>query len=71
MFVTPEGLTTMVANEGLEKARAYLNRSYKTNSLMSPLKDMKVHVTLLLNFGPGLSGPLVRRLRTRVLARQH
>ena len=26
VFVTPEGFTTMVANEGLEKARAYLNQ---------------------------------------------
>ena len=25
-FITPEGFTTVVANEGLEKARAYLNQ---------------------------------------------
>ena len=25
VFVTPEGFTKMVANKGLEKARAYLN----------------------------------------------
>jgi len=25
-FITPEGFTTAVANEGLEKARAYLNQ---------------------------------------------
>jgi len=25
-FITPEGFTTTVANEGLEKARAYLNQ---------------------------------------------
>ena len=25
-FATPEGFTTVVANEGLEKARAYLNQ---------------------------------------------
>ena len=26
IFVTPEGFTTVVANEGLEKARAYFNQ---------------------------------------------
>jgi len=26
VFVAPEGFTTMVANEGLEKARAYSNQ---------------------------------------------
>ena len=26
VFVTPEGFITMVANEGLDKARAYLNQ---------------------------------------------
>ena len=26
VFITPEGFTTMVAKEGLDKARAYLNK---------------------------------------------
>ena len=40
-FVTPdhEGFTGVVANEGLEKARAYLNQVPRTDSFRSPLKD--------------------------------
>jgi len=38
----------MVANEGLEKARAYLKWSPGVNGIMSPLKDTKA--TLHLNF---------------------
>ena len=38
----------MVANEGLEKARAYLEWSPGANGIMSPLKDTKV--THRLNF---------------------
>ena len=52
LFVTPEGVTTMVASR--EKARAYLTKSSRTNGLMSPPKNMK---ETLLNFGVGLSGP--------------
>jgi len=38
----------MMANNGLEKARAYLNQVPQDSSLMSPPKGMKA--TLLLNF---------------------
>jgi len=38
-FVTPEGFTTVVANEGLEKARAYLNQVPGTDGFTSPPKD--------------------------------
>ena len=44
--ITPEGFTTMVANKGLEKARAW---SPGTGSLTFPLKTTKV--ILPLNFG--------------------
>jgi len=39
VFVTPEGFTTMVATEGLEKARAYLTKSPRIDGSTSPLKD--------------------------------
>jgi len=44
VFVTPEGFTIVVANEGLEKARAYLNQAYlnqvpRTDSFTSPPKE--------------------------------
>ena len=35
-FVTPEGFTTVVANEGLEKARAYLNQVPRDRRLYIP-----------------------------------
>jgi len=35
----PEGFTTIVANDVLEKSRAYLNRSPGTDSFISPPKD--------------------------------
>ena len=38
-FVTPEGFTTVVANEGLEKARAYLNKVPWDDGFTSPPKD--------------------------------
>ena len=38
-LVTPEGFTTVVANEGLEKARAYLNQVPGTDGFTSPPKD--------------------------------
>ena len=39
-FITPEGFTTVVANEGLEKARAYLNQVPPgTDGFTSPPKD--------------------------------
>ena len=31
IFVTPEGFTTTVTDEGLEKARTYLNRNCEIN----------------------------------------
>ena len=36
VFVTPEGFTTVVANEGLEKARAYLNQVPRDRRLYIP-----------------------------------
>jgi len=36
MFVTPEGFTTMVANEGLEKTRAYLKQVLQDQQLNVP-----------------------------------
>jgi len=36
IFVTPEGFTTVVANEGLEKARAYLNQVPREQWLYIP-----------------------------------
>ena len=36
-FFTPEGFTTVVANEGLEKARAYLNQVPRDRRLYIPL----------------------------------
>ena len=47
-FVIPVRFTTMMANNGLEKARAYLNQVPQDSSLMSPLKGMKA--APLLNF---------------------
>ena len=44
VFVTPEGFTTMVANEGLEKARAHLNQVPGTDGFTSPPKDAKLQV---------------------------
>ena len=35
-FITPEGFTTVVANEGLEKARAYLNQVPRDRRLYIP-----------------------------------
>jgi len=35
-FVTPEGFTTVVANKGLEKARAYLNQVPWDQRLYTP-----------------------------------
>ena len=35
IFLTREGFTTIVANEGLEKARAYLNQVPRDRRLMS------------------------------------
>jgi len=39
-FIIPEGFTTMVADEGLEKARANLIQVPSTNGLISPLKGV-------------------------------
>ena len=39
VFVSPEGFTTVVANEGLEMARAYLNQVPQDRRLTSPPKD--------------------------------
>jgi len=36
VFVTPEGFTTMVANEGLEKTRAYLKQVLQDQQLNVP-----------------------------------
>ena len=41
-FVTPEGFTTVVANEGLEKARAYLNQVPPDWRLYIPSKGCSV-----------------------------
>jgi len=40
-FVTPEGFTTVVANEGLEKARAYLNQVPLDQWLYIPFRRMR------------------------------
>ena len=42
-FVTPEGFTTVVANEGLEKARAYLNQVPRDRRLYIPSKGCGVN----------------------------
>jgi len=39
VFFTPEGFTTVVANEGLEKARAYLKQVYWDQRLYIPSKE--------------------------------
>ena len=38
VFVTPEGFTTVVANKGLEKARAYLNQVPPGPTALHPLR---------------------------------
>jgi len=43
LFVTPEGFTTVVANEGLEKARAYLNQVPQDRRLYIPSKGCGVN----------------------------
>ena len=40
VFVTPEGFATVVANEGLEKARAYLNQVPLGLTSLYPLQRM-------------------------------
>jgi len=42
-FVTPEGFTTVVANEGLEKARAYLNQVRRDRRLFIPSEGCGVN----------------------------
>jgi len=42
-FVTPEGFITVVANEGLEKARAYLNQVPRDRRLYIPSKGCGVN----------------------------
>jgi len=42
-FVTPEGFTTVVANEGLEKARAYLNQGPRDRRLYIPSKGCGIN----------------------------
>lgn len=51
-LVTPEEVTTSVANEGLEKTGAYLNQSPGTDSLMSPSKGHEVGANLALFHSP-------------------
>jgi len=47
VFVTPEGFTTVVDNEGLEKARAYLNQVPRDRRLYMTSSNVK---TLLLSY---------------------
>ena len=42
-FVTPEGFTTLVANEALEKARAYLNQVPRDQQLYIPSEGCGVN----------------------------
>ena len=42
-FVTPEGFTIIVANEGLEKARAYLNQVPRDQRLYIPSEGCGVN----------------------------
>ena len=41
VFVTTEGFTTVVANKGLEKARAYLNQVPQGLTALHPLQRMQ------------------------------
>ena len=43
VVVTPEGFTTVVANEGLEKARAYLNQVPRDRRLYIPSEGCGVN----------------------------
>ena len=43
VFATPEGFTTAVANEGLEKARAYLNQVPWDQRLYIPSEGCSVN----------------------------
>ena len=43
VFVTPEGFTTVVANKGLEKARAYLNQVPRYQRLYIPSEGCGVN----------------------------
>ena len=43
VFVSPEGFTTVVANEGLEMARAYLNQVPQDRRLYIPSKGCSVN----------------------------
>ena len=43
VFVTPGGFTTVVANEGLEKARAYLNQVPRDRRLYIPSEGCGVN----------------------------
>ena len=43
VIVTPEGFTTVVANEGLEKARAYLNQVPQDRRLYIPSEGCGVN----------------------------
>ena len=43
IWITPEGFTTVVANEGLEKARAYLNQVPRDQQLYIPSEGCGVN----------------------------
>jgi len=43
IWITPEGFTTVVANEGLEKARAYLNQVPRDRRLYIPFEGCGIN----------------------------